>query len=374
VHVVCHRDADRSILDSLRLPSPTLRCHCFPIAPASTTAFAECMREIMQRFSCTGEDLFLIASAHVNEIRAVAEIVKDRKSALGWPAIAMNFHQLFPPAPESQEVCRAGYQQFWMDQLRGAFNAISADDSSVSCWTTAAAPLRAAYETVAARPVGTLPFIFVTGSTPHSSLRDSGSRLRLAFLGDGRQEKGLLPLLEARERLRHVFKDGLTWTLQNINARGYVASELVRLTALLEGTRKTPDVELIERGLLPGEFEQLLDDQQIILLPYNPLHYDRRGSLLFVQAVCSGKPVVVSNGTWMAEEVAQGRAAGVNFEYLVQNSEATAGNLCEAIREICANYAQYSAMAEARSSYYSERHTASAYLDALIEHGRKSEV
>lgn len=369
VHVVCHRDAEESILDSLRWPSPKLRCHCFPIAPQSASAFAECLLEIIHEFSCNREDSFLIASAHVNEIRAVAELLKNSAPASGWPRIAMNFHQLFPPAPESQEMCTAPYQKFWMSQLRDAFGAIPSVGSAVSYWTTAAAPLKTAYEEVSGQPIGTLPFVFVNKSRRIGSPGIFDSPLRLAFLGDGRQEKGFLAVLEVREQLQNM-GSALIWTLQNINPRGYSASERVRLDALLASAREASNVEFIERGLLPIEFDELLDDQQIVLLPYNPLHYDRRGSLLFVQAASSGKPVVVSNGTWMADEVTKGRAAGLIFEYVVQDSEATTRNLCAAIIEIRANYQSYRAVAEARSNYYFERHTAAAYLDALIEHNR----
>ena len=68
----------------------------------------------------------------------------------------------------------------------------------------------------------------------------------------------------------------------------------------------------------------------LALFPYEVIPYRQRTSAVFAEAVAYGKPVVVPAGTWLAQQVEEGRAVGIVREDLSSGGYATGIAACVA--------------------------------------------
>jgi glycosyltransferase involved in cell wall biosynthesis len=81
----------------------------------------------------------------------------------------------------------------------------------------------------------------------------------------------------------------------------------------LAGVATEPGTTVVHGALARQEYLHLLAESDVLLLPYGRLPYRQRGSGILAEAVAAGIPVVVPDGTWAAEQVEQGKAAGVVY-------------------------------------------------------------
>ncbi len=65
------------------------------------------------------------------------------------------------------------------------------------------------------------------------------------------------------------------------------------------------------QGLSPDAYRQLIRTSDILVLPYAGSFYRYGMSAVFEEAVAAGCICVVPSGTWMAEQIADGHAAGI---------------------------------------------------------------
>lgn len=82
------------------------------------------------------------------------------------------------------------------------------------------------------------------------------------------------------------------------------------------GSRHREDDRLqLHVGALPdAAYVETLTGAAIVVLPYDPAQYRGRVSGMFVESAAAGCVLVVPPGTWMAERIADGRAAGIVAE------------------------------------------------------------
>ncbi len=130
---------------------------------------------------------------------------------------------------------------------------------------------------------------------------------RVAIVGGARPEKGfdLLPAIVAasRERTTAVFLLQLfneQLSPEEWDALGRLATE--------------PGVEAVHGQLDRTGYLSLFAAADLMLFPYARIPYQQRPSGILSEAVLSGLPVVVPSGTWLAEQVEAGAAAGVIYE------------------------------------------------------------
>jgi hypothetical protein len=77
---------------------------------------------------------------------------------------------------------------------------------------------------------------------------------------------------------------------------------------------KEPGIWATYGPLDQATYRSFLAQCDILLLPYQRIPYRSRASAIFVEAALTGRPVVVSSGTWMGDRVAAAEAAGVTYE------------------------------------------------------------
>jgi glycosyltransferase involved in cell wall biosynthesis len=118
-----------------------------------------------------------------------------------------------------------------------------------------------------------------------------------------------------------------------------------------------PGVTVVRGPLGRRDYLRLLAESDLLLLPYGRLPYRQRGSGTLAEAVGCGMPVVVPDGTWAAEQVEEGKAAGVIYEG--DDAEAIAG----ALGHCAAAIEPLRALACALAPSWRRMHSTAAFLD-----------
>lgn len=173
--------------------------------------------------------------------------------------------------------------------------------------------------------------------------------LRIGLLGGARPEKGsaLIPAIIERVRAEAPVEFVVQIKNEKLPPAEFRALEAF---AGAPGVRAFSD---------PRAYEQMRDDTDILLLPYRQTPYARRTSGIFLEGVLTGRPVVVPEGTWMAEHVESGRAAGVTFRQWTPEDIAAAVVAC--VRD----YLPLRKRAEALAGAWREQEGVSAFVNRI---------
>ena len=163
---------------------------------------------------------------------------------------------------------------------------------------------------------------------------------RLALLGGNRREKGshrlpgILAACEARglalEYVVQVFNNSLD------------AGDAAELAQAVEGKSR---MHVIDVAMPMEQYHQALDSADLALFPYEVVPYRKRTSGVFGEAVAYGKPVLATAGTWMAQQIEAGRAAGAVFAQ--PTPEAVSDVVARCLDELPALQARARALASA---------------------------
>jgi hypothetical protein len=131
--------------------------------------------------------------------------------------------------------------------------------------------------------------------------------------------------------------------------------------------------EAIDKGFLGRNLEILPAEQNhveylatvqradMVLLPYDPVEYRGIVSGIFCEAVAMGKVVIVPAGTWIADHITEGRAAGVLFG---QNSVV---GMVDAIERAIQDRKRLQAEAHRNAPSFREENSCAKNLDGMIE-------
>ena len=194
-----------------------------------------------------------------------------------------------------------------------------------------------------------------SGSPGETSLTVGKRRIRFASLGNARAEKGILEIIQAIEILNAGSdRSDIEFVLQ-INDPSEDCREAVRR---LQTSSHAPNVTLIGAAMDAGSYEALLASVDVVLVPYWREIYWSRTSGIFLEAVTSGKPVIVTSDTWMSDEL-QRWGAGI----AIPDHDPCA--LADAIERVGRDYGAFSerAVSAARSSR--EFHSSVSFLRHL---------
>jgi len=158
--------------------------------------------------------------------------------------------------------------------------------------------------------------------------------IHFVTLGGARVDKGFavivkaIQLLDAKDCL-----DNITFILQIHQAAN--VQEIEQSIQILK-KMNLQNVKLIEKPLDTDEYYEHLMMADVVLFPYKRKIYHSNTSGPFVEALAAGKPVVVTKGTWMDEQLSR-FGAGVTFQ------DEDVDGLAKAI---CSARDEYSCLAE----------------------------
>lgn len=148
------------------------------------------------------------------------------------------------------------------------------------------------------------------------------SQMTVSFMGNARREKGwaLLP-----DVVKQCSSLDIRFFIQ-AKPDTSVVSDISLLTAL----RHLPNVQICETALTREDYHDLIANS-VVLLPYDPVAYRWRHSGIYTEAKCLGAPVIVSAGTWMAEDV---KSCGNGLVFEDYSAGALAESIARAQREL----------------------------------------
>jgi glycosyltransferase involved in cell wall biosynthesis len=360
-HVIGNKSLNQDIVDLFPGVLPVISQTNFENLNDNGLSFYADLKALDKRFSFTADDLLIIPTAYSNQVLGAtffSEYVKSR-----CPMISMQFHQLFPPKHEIELSRLRQFHFYWLRRLLKAFRLPSS--SQITYWTTESRALNTAYRRLTRKPIGQLSVPYDMGDVFIRAREQDPSCFRIGFVGDGREEKGLFYFLRACERLA-ASRENLRFVLQLNNLRGYSYFSREQLEREINKFEALPNVEVIRGGLAPAEHHALIRSLDIVVLPYDSAEYSLRISGLFVQAAILGRPIILSDSSWAADELRQNRAAGVLFDYVRADESVTVTGLTNAIARAVREYARLSREATSRAVYYQSRCEAGKYFGAVL--------
>ena len=181
--------------------------------------------------------------------------------------------------------------------------------------------------------------------------------INVTFLGDARNEKGFQHL----PRLIDLAPPGetLCYTLQANFSSGIGEPACVEARRNLTSR---PGVSLLDGPFSQTDYAALLANADIVILPYDAEAYRSRSSGIFVEALASGAPIVVTAGTWMAEQLqgieAEGRVVGKVVRPDVES-------MADGLRQIIERFEHYRTDAMEHAPAWAARHSANALFTEL---------
>jgi glycosyltransferase involved in cell wall biosynthesis len=185
---------------------------------------------------------------------------------------------------------------------------------------------------------------------PRAQPRPEKRPPRVAALGGARPEKGshLLPeIVAASRRLSRV-----DFLVHLVNEQ-MPADAFARLLRLAD----EPGVETAVGALDRSAYLSLLAAADLGLFPYERSAYRHRTSGVFSEFVAAGLPSVVPSGTWLAQQVTSGAAAGVVYE------GESAAQIAAAIADCVVNLERLSEQARQLAPEWRRTQTMTAFFD-----------
>jgi glycosyltransferase involved in cell wall biosynthesis len=135
-------------------------------------------------------------------------------------------------------------------------------------------------------------------------------------------------------------------------------SPAASVISISDRLRSHPSVILLERPLSNAEYSSFFSKTDFIVLPYRKSTYFNRISGVAVEAAVSGKPMIVTENTWLSwamREFGSGLAV----------PEGDVDALCQAIEQCCADRVALQAQAQSRMADARNYNSSQRYLNIL---------
>jgi glycosyltransferase involved in cell wall biosynthesis len=299
-----------------------------------------------------------LGTAHAREILAVRQVV-ERWGLERSPTFHLEFrHPLFDRVavdgePIESENTRIQRLFFSLGADRGASEKIKL--------YTDAEELSRDYESVAGLPFGVLPLPF-RAELISGGPRKPGTPLRVAYLGQARDEKGFpwLPGLVQRLADDYIRPRRASFLIQsNVSQPEFNPQSVQALRQLRSIASEGVELLTPDAPLPPADYYRLVSQADLVLLPYLSERYRACTSGVLAEALAKGVPAVVPAGTWMAHQLPPG--GGETFE--------TFESFVTGVRRILDDYDSYRVRTEAHRPSWLKRHTPEALVAHVLEHG-----
>jgi hypothetical protein len=198
-------------------------------------------------------------------------------------------------------------------------------------------------------PVAPVPMMMPSSPYVPNEPREPGHAV-VGFLGGARFEKGGHHVAAVRRELMRSDRVAFLVQLANEQLSVEQFSELCKAAA-------APNTTVVHGSLEQSLYRSLVAKADILLLPYDRTSYRNRPSAIFVEAASTGRPVVAPSGTWMADQIGSGRAAGVTYDG--DDTQA----IVAAVLNATANLPQLLETAKQHSPYWRSKMDAGPVLD-----------
>lgn len=249
---------------------------------------------------------------------------------------------------------RAYYMQLgfkWLERL--------ADSGRRVHLTTDSERLALEFSRLTRLPMAILP-------TPHTKRggrpkQTPNAAPKFVWLGGIRTDKGFPAFAEAVLSLEPELRSGCIEFVIQSNLDSLYDTETAAARDRLKSAA-LPGVTLIERPLGGEEYTELLFSSSVVVIPRLLRLFRSQTSGPFVEALAAGKPVVTTEGSWMADQLNR-HGAGLTFK------DQDAVSLAEAMRTLARNHEEFRIRAEHSSEAWASIHNPDRLYDILHSAG-----
>ncbi|MGE0536365.1 MAG: glycosyltransferase [Pirellulales bacterium] len=323
----------------------------------SLQAFQDDLSQLLNRLQVRASDHVYLPTTHGRELVAVRRLLGEL-SATNGPTFHLEFRNpLFLGEPHRDELrgwpqaahdCRAWFRLY---RELGV-------TSRIRLYTDSE-PLASEYQRVAKLPFAVLPIPF-RSRLFQSCEPTSRPPLRLAFLGEPRDDKGFHWLPKLIERL---WRDKSLRNLVELQFQKSIASPSVnpKSVAAVRRLHRYPQNWIFWTGttgpLVAEEYYGFIARADLVLFPYEPARYRAATSGTLAESVAAGKPCVVPAGTWLAEQLPAG--CGETFT--------DRKTFIEAALQVVRNYESYRQSAALMAPRFLLTHSPDRLVERLLQ-------
>ncbi len=265
----------------------------------AATVFGLELRKQMAASRLQPSDLVFIPTLSVEEADECVSVVLESNSC-------PTFHLLFRRDPDETSVAQG------LAGLLHRLSTLPLEKRSLIRLYTDTEELSRAYSERSSTKFETLPIpIQKTRFAGIQSRPSDSSRIRIAYLGDARSEKGFHQLPRIVQSISALAgTPRLVVTVQAAPIQDEEGAVRKARQALKRFSSET--VTLLDRPLNPAEYIALLNEADAILLPYQPGTYRYRSSGILAEALAAGRPCIVPAGSWMSRQISDG--TGLSYD------------------------------------------------------------
>jgi len=203
-----------------------------------------------------------------------------------------------------------------------------------------------------------LPFASAMGDLPVArEIKDAV--ISFAYLGVAGLTKGLDLLVKAVDEQEDLLRAGAIRFIIQCNVHMPNAEVENLRSRLNEQATRMAGIRLVTRSLVPDEYYREIDTSDVVIIPHRAEYYRCALSGIFADALARGKPVIVSDGTYMAKVLRQ-YGAGLLFP------EGDARGLSDAIRVAVLRIGELREKAFSAKKAWRDIHNPGRYVDALL--------
>lgn len=353
--VVSHQDITSQTKAYFKTILPIATQTCFE--STNYEGVFDYLKQIISALKLTEEDLILFTTAHFNEIQAAVQLATNHT---GLPQIILQVHQYYPPTTYTDQVFAIENEDFLLARFKEIGNKLSVLGRRVQVITTPVHML--SQKLTEAMGLNVPPFPVAFAPPPLLGVDSKTELKHIGYLGDGRKEKGLINFLafaEIQELAQYDFH------IQLQNVRGMTLEQQAEYERVKAVLAKRENVHFIEGSLNSQEYYQFFSEMELLVLPYEPSHYQARMSGIAAEAGMLGIPILVSSDTSMAGWVNTGILTGETFDY-AEDALTTKLNMISAIKRISTNYKELSSLASARITETRRKFSAENFLQNHI--------
>jgi glycosyltransferase involved in cell wall biosynthesis len=186
-------------------------------------------------------------------------------------------------------------------------------------------------------------------------------RICFGFMGDSRISKGFHLLHEMIKKVFERDDEKIKFVIQCPNTEYEQIGSPQGLPQLEELTKQHGDrVVLVREKLSEEDYIRLYNFIDVGMLPYSHLSFREGTSNVFAESVALGKPVVVTQDTWMAHELKK-YGGGLEFE------NSNVDDFAKKVLMLTDDYENFATKAKHYSATWREFHSVKNLVDMLLE-------
>ncbi len=259
--------------------------------------FAKNSQDLFNRISISEGDIVFLPTSGLVEMFGISDCAARNESLQKTTYHFLFRRNLYKGPPENYS-----FMYIKLRLLKLAFDNFLKKTKIHALFYTDSDQLTDQYDRIGSVKFHTLP---LPHTIPKNSARKRKNKLQITYLGDARTEKGYqyIPQLVQDLWADYIKQDKVSFVIQsNYNIPDGEPAPVVAREQLQHFPRD--QVELIMESPLVEEYKKILEESDVILLPYDKTNYYARSSGILVEALCHGIPVLVPSGTWLSRQFA----------------------------------------------------------------------